>query len=229
MRCAFLSTATRTSHDVYDRVRSLTPEIEWMGIEPDQEPKVWEEEKYAEYDYVFVFRWPRIIRPSALKHSKFIGFHTSNLPHGRGGSPLQNQIIDGIELSRVNAIQLSEKVDAGPIYCSKEVSLQGTIDDVWRVIGIAVSEMISKIVRSEPIPVPQEAMALSPYKRRTDNRFGQTEGLDAAYRFIQMLDGEGYPHAHVDVGPYRIELSRASLRGEELICDAKITVRRQES
>lgn len=40
-----------------------------------------------------------------------------------------------------------------------------------------------------------------------------------------MLDAEGYPKAFVEVGPFRFEFSRASLRGRDIVADVRITER----
>ena len=46
--------------------------------------------------YIFFPHWRWIIPEEIFSKYKCIGFHTSNLPHGRGGSPIQNQIIERI-------------------------------------------------------------------------------------------------------------------------------------
>jgi len=226
IKCAFLSTRTSISLSVFDNIKKLTPQVLWDMYESSIQTK---NLQYHNYDFVFVFRWPYIITPDKLQQSTFIGFHTSNLPHGRGGSPIQNQILDGIEISCVNAIQLDNKLDAGPIFESIPISLQGSIDDVWRIIGFAVTEMIPKIINGTCHPQQQDNIDnIKSYKRRTDNKFGQTKNLYDAYRFIQMLDGENYPNAYIEIGNYKIELTRASLQSEKIICDAKITYKEQK-
>lgn len=223
IKCAFLSTRTSVSSNIIDKIKELTPDVLWDIHESSIDLQNLE---YHDYNFVFVFKWPYIISSDKLAQSTFIGFHTSNLPHGRGGSPIQNQILDGIEMSCVNAIQLVREVDAGPILDSRSISLQGSIDDIWRIIGLAVIEMIPRIIRGACIPKQQEYIHdLKSYKRRTDNKFGQTNNLHDAYRFIQMLDGEDYPHAYIEIGNYRIELTRASFKHNKIICDAQITLK----
>jgi len=40
---------------------------------------------------------------------------------------------------------------------------------------------------------------------------------------IRMLDAEGYPHAFVRLGNYKLEFTRASRRTGGIIADVKIT------
>jgi methionyl-tRNA formyltransferase len=55
-----------------------------------------------------------------------INVHPSLLPKYRGPSPIESAIINGDETTGVTIMQLSAKMDAGPIYTAKEHPLQGT-------------------------------------------------------------------------------------------------------
>lgn len=47
--------------------------------------------------------------------------------------------------------------------------------------------------------------------------------LAALHDFIRMLDAEGYPHAFIEHGCFRLEFTRAALFGDRLVADVKIT------
>ena len=55
-----------------------------------------------------------------------INVHPSLLPKYRGPSPIESAIKNGDTTTGVTIMQLSAKMDAGPVYVAKEVSLQGT-------------------------------------------------------------------------------------------------------
>ena len=42
------------------------------------------------------------------------------------------------------------------------------------------------------------------------------------HKFIQMLDGDTYPNAFLNVGNYRLEFSRSKIDGDEILSDVKI-------
>ena len=177
------------------------------------------------FRYVFVFRWPHMLSKSVLDSSECVGFHTSNLPEGRGGSPLQNQIMDGIVSTRVNALRLTDVMDGGPVYASMPITLQGPIQDVWSTISLEAAYMIEKIVKERPDPVPQvDTGHERPYSRRRNNDLETVSrfSIEKVHKFIQMLDGDGYPGAHFDLGDYDVRLTRSSLRNGEILCDARI-------
>lgn len=55
-----------------------------------------------------------------------INIHPSLLPKYRGPSPIESAILNGDSKTGISIMQLSPKMDAGSIYCQKEVALAGT-------------------------------------------------------------------------------------------------------
>lgn len=221
MKYALLSTDCRASRILYEKVSKTLNDWTWIKQKEDFQ-------EAASFERVFVFRWPHIIKEDMLLLENFVGFHTSNLPDGRGGSPLQNQIVDGILESRINAIKLVKELDAGPIYASKPVTLQGTIEDIWATLANIASDMIIDIVKNKPEPTEQSKTTSTVYKRRRDNSLPTLHtSIEKIYRFVQMLDGEGYPRASLEVGDVKIEFERASIKDGSVLCDARITLKNE--
>ena len=48
-------------------------------------------------DYVFFTHWNWIVRNEIHENFNCVVFHTAPLPYGRGGSPIQNLILEGDE------------------------------------------------------------------------------------------------------------------------------------
>lgn len=219
MKCAIASIDTRSARTLHSLLEQRSDDHEWDLIHTLGSGEL------PDVDFIFLFRWPHIIgrEQAASTRAKIVVFHTSELPHGRGGSPLQNQILEGRVISRVNAIELAESVDAGRIYASQDITLQGTADDIWEAIAHAASRLAMQVLAgAEPVDQVGEAHR---YKRRRDNHLPVLERLDDVHRFIQMLDGEGYPGAHLDCGNLRITFSRSAHRDGRILCDATITIR----
>jgi len=176
---------------------------------------------------IFFFHWSYIVKKEVCDKYVCINLHTSNLPYGKGGSPLQNQILDKIYSSKVNAIRMSENVDAGPIYCSHPVTLQGTLFDIWNVITNISFILISNII-DNPNMEPKEQKVIENeviYKRRKNNELKDDSctNLEKLYDCIRMLDGPAYPNSYITHGNFRIEFTRAQFNGENILCDAIIT------
>jgi len=176
---------------------------------------------------VFFFHWSFIVPEIIFSNYECIVIHTANLPNGRGGSPIQNQISDNVVHSHVNALRMTGDLDGGDIYCRKPITLQGTLNDIWHVIAISSFDLIKSIVDLDIKCQPQAKPTSESYKRRKDNKipFEQDANLRQIYDFIRMLDGNNYPKSYVELGAFRLEFSRASycLDTSKILCDVKIS------
>ena len=71
--------------------------------------------------------------------------------------------------------------------------------------------------------IPQASNVAGVYKRRKNNQLDfEALELNQIYDFIRMLDGNNYPKAHLNLGKYKLEFSRASYDLEKILCDVKI-------
>jgi methionyl-tRNA formyltransferase len=136
----------------------------------------------------------------------------TDLPFGRGGSPLQNLIVRGEAVTKVSAVRMTEEIDAGAVYLKRPLSLDGTAHDIFRRLSVLVFEMIGEIVATNPIPVPQSGSPTY-FKRRTPDQSALPDAPTSRdiYDHIRMLDVDTYPRAFLDFGRWRMEFSRAAL------------------
>ena len=91
-----------------------------------------------------------------------INVHPSLLPKYRGPSPIESAIKNGDSLTGVTIMQLSAKMDAGPIYTSKEHPLLGTetrpeLYHAMADIGTnLLLETLPRIIDGSLKPTPQD-------------------------------------------------------------------------
>lgn len=70
-------------------------------------------------------------------------FHMTDLPYGRGGSPLQNLIVRGHKDTKISAVRMTEKLDGGPVYMKHALFLDGSAQEIFvRCSDIIFQEMI---------------------------------------------------------------------------------------
>jgi methionyl-tRNA formyltransferase len=69
--------------------------------------------------YIFFPHWSYIIPSEIYERYECVIFHMTDLPFGRGGSPLQNLISRKIYETRVSALRCVKELDAGPIYLKR--------------------------------------------------------------------------------------------------------------
>jgi methionyl-tRNA formyltransferase len=176
-------------------------------------------------DWIFFFHWSHIVDKSIYEKYKCVVIHTGILPKYRGGSPIQNQIIEGVSISDVNLLTMEEEVDSGDIYCKEHVSLQGNLSDIWLSISDVAAKLISKCVIENLEPRPNTTKSTNVYKRRKKQpiEFDNTKDIHYIYNQIRMMDAQGYPMSYITIGDYKLEFSRAKLENEVIISDVRIS------
>jgi len=219
-KCVFASKDNEWSNALYDRLISKNKDISWMRISKEADLNAIHS---FDPDWVFFFHWSQIVDKDIWDKHRCVVLHTSNLPHGKGGSPIQNQILDNVIQTKVNAIEMTDKVDSGKIYCNRLITLQGTLRDIWMTIAIQSYGLIIKCIKENPRPEEQKKESvIKTYKRRRSSNIDLNCTLNQAYNQIRMLDGEGYPRSNIKMGNFIIEFSRAGFDNSgNLICDAR--------
>jgi len=162
--------------------------------------------------YVFFPHWSWIVDNEIVNKYECICFHMTDLPYGRGGSPLQNLIIQGIQETVLTALKMEDDIDTGPIYYKKPLSLHGSAHDIYKRSSKLCWSMISDFVNNNPSSIPQQGVATN-FKRRTPEQSQIPEGLslEDIYNYIRMLDAPGYPKAFLEISGYRLEFENSKL------------------
>lgn len=81
----------------------------------------------------------------------------TDLPFGRGVSPLQNLIERGIENTKISAIKVDDGIDTGDIYFKESLNLNGTADEIFiRASEIIFKKMIPTIISEKIIHETQK-------------------------------------------------------------------------
>lgn len=183
----------------------------------------------GDWRFVFFLHWSWKVPDADVERFECVNFHMTDLPFGRGGSPLQNLLASGHDHTRLSALRMTSELDAGPIYAKRDLCLRGTAEEIYVRATEIAAEMIIDIVASEPTPTPQTGEVVD-FERRTpaDSALPTDVSLTALHDFIRMLDAEGYPHAHLDYGGYRFRFTRSALYGGRLRADVEITRESEE-
>ncbi|MDC3164314.1 formyltransferase family protein [Prochlorococcus sp. AH-716-F13] len=174
-------------------------------------------------DYIFFPHWNWIVDKNIHQNYMCIVFHTAPLPYGRGGSPIQNLILNGYEYTPVCALKMTSELDAGPIYGEITISLEGNLKNIFLRIKNATNKLIMKIIKNQLIPVPQEGEPHY-FKRLSEknNEIPNEISLREIFDKVRMLDHEDYPNAYIVYGNNKLEFYNASLNNEYLELKCKI-------
>ena len=175
-------------------------------------------------EMVFFPHWSYIIPAEIYENYTCIVFHMTDLPFGRGGSPLQNLIVRGIYETKVSAIRVVRELDAGPVYMKEAFLLEGSAQEIYiRMSDLIFQKMIPAFFERKLIPVSQQGQIVH-FKRRTPKQSRIPEGLSLRqmYDYIRMLHAQGYPNAYIDLGSCRITFHRAQMEDGVVRAEAEI-------
>jgi len=179
--------------------------------------------------YIFFPHWSHIIPSEIHEDFECVIFHMTDLPYGRGGSPLQNLILRGHQETQISALRCIAELDAGPIYMKKPLSLEGSAFEIFLRASDVVQQMIEEIVRTEPLSEPQEGEP-TVFRRRTPEQSNLLEAnlvtLKDFFDFIRMLDAPTYPLAFMEHEGFLLEFSHAQLLSNSI--EARVTIRRKD-
>jgi methionyl-tRNA formyltransferase len=167
--------------------------------------------------YIFFLHWNWLVLEEIWQRVECVCFHMTDVPYGRGGSPLQNLIKAGHEHTKLSALRMVHEMDAGPVYVKEPLSLDGRAKDIYERAGQLSYEIIRWMIEAEPTPEAQEGHIVT-FKRRVPRQSELPKGvsLEALYDHIRMLDAPTYPHAFIERDGYRYEFTEATLRDDEL-------------
>jgi methionyl-tRNA formyltransferase len=174
--------------------------------------------------YIFFVHWSHIIPDYIYKNYNCIIFHMTDLPFGRGGSPLQNLISRGIYNTKISAIKCEKEIDSGKIYLKKKLSLKnGSAKDIYLKSGKIIKKMIEEICKKNIIPKTQEGEVIF-FKRRTKDlsEINNLDTLKKIYDQIRMLDCDGYPNAFFNFQGFNYSFENAKFKKNTILANVKI-------
>lgn len=206
-RCYALASHTPWGKLLFDRLAAKSSD-RWVFISsPSDLPAAVDR---ARPRLVFFPHWSHIIPAAIWQQHECVVFHMTDLPYGRGGSPLQNLIAGGHKDTVVSAIRCTGEVDAGPVYMKRPLSLHGSAREIYERSMTVIESMIDELVVSVPEPQPQQGEIVRFARRTPDqSRIDHLHTVDAVYDHIRMLDADGYPCAFTEVGGLRLEFDKA--------------------
>ena len=174
-------------------------------------------------EIIFFPDWSWIIPNEIISNYKCICFHESNLPKFRGGSPIQNQIIRGVTKTKTTAFIMNEKIDAGDIILQKNLSLEGSIQEIFSRMAENDYSLILKIINGKYKRRKQSGKPTT-YSRRKPKE-SELKSLNHSknylYNFIRMLE-DPYPNAFIRIGKQKLVFKKAIYNNKKLSVEVKL-------
>ena len=179
---------------------------------------------------IFFIHWSKFVSQNIFKKYLCIQFHASNLPKGRGGSPIQNQIMLKVNKTKISAFKISEILDSGPICLQDNLSLKGNAIDILRRMETKSIQMIKKIVKKKILVFKEQKGKPSFFQRRKPSEskinVNKTRTINKLYDFLRMLDAPGYPNAFIKLNKFKFIFNDIKINKNKI--DAKVKITKDE-
>lgn len=164
---------------------------------------LWEHAVQAEAlaDFCFCLGFSQLI-PKELrqrfKHTLVV--HESDLPAGRGWSPLTWQILDGQNRIPVTLIEAAEQVDSGVIYGQRWLEFEGheLIGELRAAQANATCDLCSWFVENFPESISSAIKQKGdptyfPRRGPEDSELDITRTIEEQFNILRVVDNERYP------------------------------------
>lgn len=144
-----------------------------------------------------------------------INLHPSLLPLYRGSTPIEQAILDGAEVTGVSLMALVPKMDAGPVYASEKISLDG--QETKQELADKLDSLGSRIMLANLESILDGTLKPTP---QTDSRATYTKQLSKADGLLdlskpaEILEREvrafaGWPRSRVEVFGHSVIITQA--------------------
>lgn len=152
-------------------------------------------------DFCFCLSFSQIIPPASrllFKHTLVV--HESDLPQGKGWSPLTWQILEGAKQIPVTLIEAADRVDSGPIYTQRWIELNGNelIDELRAAQAMATLELCRWFVDAYPESTDRARIqkgkgSFYPRRRPDDSELDPEKSIAEQFNLLRVVDNERYP------------------------------------
>lgn len=150
-------------------------------------------------DICFLLSCSRIVQEVYLERNRNnIVVHASDLPKGKGFSPLQWQILEGNEEIVLTLFEVIAEVDAGPYYLKRSIKFDGT--ELYKELREKLANMIIDMCvffvenygKLDPIEQTENE---SFYRRRNvqDDEINPDNTIIELFNHFRIADNENHP------------------------------------
>lgn len=156
-------------------------------------------ENLKEADISFYLGCIKITPPELLQKAHInLVVHESDLPKGRGFSPVTWQVLEGKNIIPIKLIEMAEEVDAGPIVFESEIVLEGNelIEEIRQKQGKLTIDLCLQYLNSPNYPVGKlQSGEPTFYQRRRPEHscIDTSKSLDEVFNLLRVVDNEKYP------------------------------------
>jgi len=197
---------------ILNYLSSLINEIKILGNKVNM---IYEEKEIVKGDVLIMLSCEKIIKSLNLNRHNVV-VHESELPKGKGFSPLTWQILEGKNQIPITIFEASNEVDSGEIYYKDTIFCDGTelIEELREKQFAATKRLIIKFLKNlDKLPKLKNSTKESFYKKRTpeDSMLDVNKTIVDQFNLLRVVDNKRYPAFFILKGvKYKIEITKWS-------------------
>ena len=159
----------------------------------------YDEKNIKKFDVVFVLGFTRILKNDFLKaNNQVLIIHESNLPNGKGFSPLQWQILEGKDDIVFSLLEASEEFDSGDIIDQIELKLDGTelYDEIRSKQAKLTFKLIERFIKNYPSFKKKKQTGESTFYRRRNTSDSQLDinlTIKELFPLLRIVNNKDWP------------------------------------
>ena len=173
--------------------------VKELSVSRDSVQLVHGHDDVPEGDIAFYLGCISITPPEVLVRNRVnLVVHESDLPKGRGFSPLTWQILAGENEIPIVLLHMSHEVDAGPVVFRDLLHFEGNelLEELRAVQGKATIALCRRFLEASILPkgLPQSGSPTH-YSRRFpgDSRLDPNKSIAAQFNLLRVVDNDKYP------------------------------------
>jgi methionyl-tRNA formyltransferase len=159
----------------------------------------YDDSKVIDQDIVFVLGFTKILGRGFIDANRLsLVVHESDLPSGKGFSPVQWQILEGKKNIPICLIQLMQEVDSGNIIIKSKFHLTGLelYDEIRKKQAFATIKIIQKFLKIYPeFKLKKQSGPSTYYARRTakDSELDIEKTINEQFNLLRIVNNEEWP------------------------------------
>lgn len=212
----------------FSRVGIVTDKNSWLNqyvdcfvekIKAQSDQVFWYHSIYdiVKSDIVFYLSFSKIVPKNYLKMNRHnLVVHASNLPEGKGWSPMSWKILEGRNQIPMTLFEADEALDSGKIYLQNIMHFQGheLIDELRHAQANITFAMCFRFMKEYESVVKNAKMQTGEstfYKKRNklDSRLELDKSIRELFNLFRIVDNEKYPAFFEHLGhTYQLKIEK---------------------
>lgn len=161
--------------------------------------QIYDEQKIRRFDITFVLGYTKILRGDIINaNNLLLVVHESDLPNGRGFSPLQWQVLAGENKITVSLLKVSKDYDAGDLCDTVLLELDGT--ELYDELRYKQAKATFNLIENFLVKYPdnnfrKQVGKPSTYPRRTpaDSKLDIDKTIRDQFNLLRICNNQDWP------------------------------------